>query len=108
MSVGWESTWTRAEYDAPPRLVVELDDSLGNHKRVVIWEGNDARAQHDAVRAFSDGGKEEFRGGDHLPASGVVFAAPELVVPEVVEELSELQVALELNERVFADGMMRR
>ena len=46
--------------------------------------------------AFGDCCEEEFGRCDHLPPSGVMFAAPELVVSKLVEELHELQVALEL------------
>jgi len=43
---------------------------------------------------------------DHLPAAGMVLAAPELVVAQLVEMLDEFEVAAELQGRVFTDRMM--
>ena len=74
----------------------------------MVREGNHAGAEHDSVRSFGDSSKEHLGRGDHLPTCGVMFPAPELVVSEVVKKLDELEVALELEERVFADGMVGR
>jgi hypothetical protein len=38
----------------------------------------------------------------------MVLAAPELVIAEPVEMLDEVEVAAELQERIFADRMMGR
>jgi len=37
----------------------------------------------------------------------MMLAAPELVVPELVEVLHEVQIAAELQHRVLPDGMVR-
>ena len=37
----------------------------------------------------------------------MVFAAPEFVVAELVEPLDQVEIAAELQQRVFADRMMR-
>jgi hypothetical protein len=37
----------------------------------------------------------------------MVLAAPELVVAQRVEQLDQLQIALELQQRMLADGMVR-
>ena len=37
-----------------------------------------------------------------------MLAAPELVVPEIVHKLDELEVALKLKCGIFSYGMMRR
>ena len=55
---------------------------------------------------LAGGGEEHLRRGDHLPSAGVVLAAPELVVAEVVEVRGELEVALELQRRVLPERVM--
>src|SRR6185437_16825312 len=52
--------------------------------------------------------QEQLGRGDHLPAGGMMLAAPELVEPQPVEMLDEPQIALKLESRVLADRMMRR
>ena len=88
--------------------MIELDESLGDHERMVVGQRDDAGPQHDPVGALRGGRKEDLGRGDHLPSSGVVLAAPELVVSEVVHKLDQLEVALKLQRGVFAYGVMRR
>ena len=49
-----------AEHHAAARHVVELDDAVRDHQRVVIGQRDDARAELDARGAFGGGGDEEF------------------------------------------------
>ena len=44
---------------------------------------------------------------DHLPAAGMVLAAPEFVVAELVQVLDEIEIAAELQHRMLADRMVR-
>ena len=92
----------------PPRHVVELHDPLRDVERVVVRQRHDAGAELDALGALARGGQEQLRRRDHLPARGVVLAAPELVVAEPVEVRDEVEVALELQRRVLADRVMGR
>ena len=74
------------------------------------WYGqrHDAGAELDVLGALARRGQEQLRRRDHLPARRVVLAAPELVVAEPIEVLDEVEVALQLQARVLADGMMGR
>src|SRR4029079_10263012 len=74
---------------------------------MVIGQGHHAGAELDAPRAIAGDGEEHLRRGDHLPAGGMMLAAPELVVAELVELDHEIEVALELQHRMLADGMVR-
>ena len=74
-----------AEHRPAAGHVVELHDALGDVERVVVRQRHDAGAEPMRVRALARRGEEHLRRGDHLPAAGVVLAAPELVVAELVE-----------------------
>ena len=108
MGVGRQRSRAGTEDQATLALVVQLDQSLGDHEGVVIRKGNHARAEPDAMGSLGRGGQEEFRGGDHLPAGGVVFTAPELVETQAVEVLNEVEIAAQLQRRVLADGVVGR
>src|SRR3972149_1203102 len=73
-----------AEHDASPREVVEEDHAVGDVKRVVVGDGDDAGAEADVLRALAGGGDEDFGAGDRLPATPVMLADPRLVEAEVV------------------------
>ena len=87
--------------------VVELHHALGDVERVVIGQRDDAGAELDALGALARRGEEHLGRGDHLPAAGMVLAAPELVVAEPVEVLDEVEIAAELQHRVLADRVVR-
>ncbi len=88
--------------------MVELDHALRDVERMVIGQRHDAGGEFDAMRPFTRGGEEHFRRGDHFPAAGMVFTTPEFVVAELVQTFDQVEVATELQHRMFADGMMRR
>src|SRR5262249_19814766 len=75
--------------------------------RVMIGQRDDAGGELDALRALGRGGEEHLRRADHLPAGGVVLAAPEFVIAELVQMLDQVEVAAELQQRVLADRMVR-
>ena len=50
--------------------------------------------------------EEKFRAGDNLPAGGMVFAHPEFIETQSIEMCGQIQVALELEGRVFTDWVM--
>jgi len=87
--------------------VVELHHTLCDVERVMVGQRNDARAEADALAALAGSGQKHLRRGDHLPAAGMVLAAPELVVSQSIQALDEVKVAAELQHRVLTDGMMR-
>src|SRR5262249_56269234 len=53
-------------------------------------------------------GEEHLGRGDHLPAARVMLAAPELLVPEPVQVLHQVEVTAELEHRVLTDRVMGR
>jgi hypothetical protein len=87
VGIRWQGTWARSEDDAAAGHVVELDDALCHVEGVVIRQRHHAGAEPDAMRALAGCGEEELGRGDDLPPCGVVLAAPELVVAELVEVL---------------------
>src|SRR5580692_1967708 len=58
--------------------------------------------------ALGRGGNEHFRAGDDLVAAGMMLADPGLVIVQPVEMDQKLHVALERQQRVFAERMERR
>jgi hypothetical protein len=74
---------------------------------MVIGQGDDPSRQLDAPGTLSCGSQEHLGRRNHFPAAGVVLAAPEFVVAQLVEELDKIEVAAELQHRMLADGMMR-
>ena len=88
--------------------MVELDHALRDVERVVVGERDDAGAEADAVRALAGRGQEHLGRGDDLPTRGVMLAAPELVVAELVELLRKVEVAAELEHGVLADRVVGR
>jgi hypothetical protein len=105
--IGRQGTRSRAEHGAAARHLVELGDALGHVEGVVVRQGDHTRAEHDPGRALAGRGEEHLRAGDGLPPGRVVLPAPELVEPELVELLDEVEVTPVQEHRVLADGMMR-
>src|SRR5688572_27993508 len=73
----------------------------------MVRHAHDAGAEADVVRVHAGGGEEHLGRGDHLPAGRVVLTAPELLEAEPVEVHREVEVALELQRRVLAGGVVR-
>ena len=105
--VGRQRARTGAEDRPPAGHVVELHHALGDVERVVVGQRYHAGAEFDALRALAGRSEEHLGRADHLPAGGMMLAAPELVVAELVEMLDQIEVAAELQQRVLADRMMR-
>ncbi len=106
VGVGRERAGARAEDRAAAGHVVELDHALRDVEGIVVGQRDHAGRELDALGVLAGRREEHLGRGDHLPAGRVMLAAPELVVAELVEMLHELDVAPELQHRVFADGMM--
>jgi hypothetical protein len=87
--------------------VIELDDAVRDHERVVIREAHHTGAELDPPRVHRCGGDEQLRRGDALEAAGVMLADPRLVVTEPVEMSDELQVSMQGFRRVVVQGMKR-
>ena len=105
---GGKGTGTGTEDGPASRHVVELHHSLGDVERVVIGQRDHAGAKLDPLGAFAGCGQKHLGRSNHLPARGMMLAAPELVVTERIELFDEIEVAAELQHRMLADRMMRR
>src|SRR5215475_5511765 len=97
----------RAEDHPSSGHVVELHHALCHVERVVIRQRDDAGGELNALRTFASGGQEHLGRADHLPAAGMMLAAPELLVAELVQLLDEVEIATELEHRMLADRMVR-
>ena len=97
-----------AEHHAAARLMIELDDAVRRHQRVVIGQRHDAGAEPDALRALRRGGDEQFGARDDLEARGMMLADPRFLVTQPVEVLDQLEIALDAQRGVFVDGMEGR
>ena len=104
--VGRERAGTGAKDDATARLVIELHHALSDHEWVVVRQRNDAGAELDSMGALRGGGQEDLRRRDHLPAGGVMLAAPEFVVSQMFEVFDECKITLNLEHRLLTDRMM--
>src|SRR4029077_8047760 len=102
-----ECAGSGAEDRASTRHVIELHHALGDVERMVIGQRDNPGRQPDAFGALARGGEEHLGRRDHLPAAGVVLAAPEFIIAEFVQQLDEIEIATELQHRMFADGMVR-
>src|SRR3954467_4326193 len=87
--------------------MIELHHALRDVERMVMGQRDHASGELDALGALAGGSEKHFGRSDHLPAARMMLAAPELVVAERIELLHEVQVAPELQHRMFADRMMR-
>jgi hypothetical protein len=94
---------------ARPRVcIVELDDAVRHHQRVVVGQRDDPGAETDPAGALSSGGDEQLGLAIDLVAAGMVLADPRLGVVVLVEPLHELEIALHAKQRVLVVGMERR
>ena len=57
---------TRPEHDPAARVVIELDDAVRRHQRVMVWQRNHAGAEFDPARAFRRDRDELLRRTDQL------------------------------------------
>ncbi len=101
VGVGREHARAAAEHGATFCHVVELQDSVRHHQRVVVRQRSNAGAKLDPPRPGCCSGDEDERVGDEFACVAVMFADPDFVVSEVVEMLDEVHVALHRQRRVF-------
>ena len=85
---------TGTEHDAAARMVVELDDAVRSHQRVMVRQRDHARAKTDRAGAFGGNGDEQLGRADQLPAGGMVLADPGLVEAKPVQPLHQLEIAV--------------
>ena len=52
------------------------------------------------------GGEEHLGRRNHFPTARVMLAAPEFVVTQLVQELDEVEIAAELQHRMFTDRVV--
>ena len=105
--VGRERAGSDPEHDAALGQVVEQHHAVGQHQRVVIGERRHPRAEAEMLGPLRRGGDEHLGAGDDLVAGGVMLADPRLVVPQLVEALDEVEVALEGERGALPDRMER-
>ena len=106
VGVGGQRARPGAEDHPPAGHVVELHHPLRHVERMVIGQRDDPGGELDALRPFARRGQEHLGRADHLPAAGMMLAAPELVVPELVQVLDEVEIAAELQHRMLPDGVV--
>ena len=87
--------------------MIQLDHPLGDIEGVVIGQGHNPGPEANTVRALSRRRQEHLRRGNHFPAGGMVLAAPELVIAQLVQMGGELEVIAKLQCRVLANRMVR-
>ena len=92
----------------PLRQVIEHDDAIGEHQRVVVGQRHHAGAELDVSSALRGRGDHHLGRCDRLGARGVVLTDPGLVVAEAVEVLDQLEITLQVERRVRADPVHRR
>ena len=63
-------------------MVVELDDAIRHHQRVVIGQRYDASAEADEFRALGGDRDKDFGGADDFESRRMVLTDPGLVKPE--------------------------
>ncbi|CAA9325094.1 MAG: hypothetical protein AVDCRST_MAG24-528 [uncultured Nocardioidaceae bacterium] len=85
--------------------MVEQHGAVGDPQRVVVGQRHHARAQLDAPGALGGGRDEDLRRADDLGAGGVVLADPHLVEAQAVEQLDQLEVALQAQRGVLDGGV---
>ena len=105
--IGGQRSGAEAEHGAPAGLVIELHDPIGHHQRVVVRKRDDGGAQLDPRSPLCRSRDEQLRRAVDLHAPGVVLAQPELRVPELLEPLHELEVALHRQRGIFVVRVMR-
>ena len=88
--------------------MVELDDAVGDHHRMVVGQRNDAGAEADVLGTLGGEGDEDFGRADDLEPRRMMLADPGLVKAEFVEPRYQFEVALEALGRVFLVRMERR
>ena len=96
-----------AEHRPPEAHLVELDDALGDHERMVIGDRGHPGAQLDAAGAHRRSSQEHLGRADRLPSGRVMLTAPELVVPQPVEVGDQVEIPLQLQRRALPRQMMR-
>ncbi len=107
MRVGGQRAGAGTEDGAAAGHVVELHHALRDVVGMVIGQRHHAGAELDPLGALARRRQEHLGRGDHLPAGGMMLAAPELVIAERVELLDQIEIAPELKHRMLPDRVMR-
>ena len=106
--VGGEQPRAGAEHDAPAGVVVELNDAVRHHERIVIGQRDHPRAEPDRARPFRGHRDEQLGRADQLPTRRMMLADPGLVITEPIEPLHQLQVTVQTGGRVLVHRMEGR
>src|SRR5580704_15618521 len=88
--------------------MVELDDAVGDHHRVVVGQRDDPGAESDVPGALGGEGDEDLGRRNDLVAGRVVLSDPGLLEAKLVEPHHQVEVALETGGRVLLVGMEGR
>jgi hypothetical protein len=102
-----QETGSKAEHRPTAGLVVELDNAVRHHQGMVVGQRDDPGAEPDMPGALGGGSDEQLGLPVNLIAARMVLADPRLGIAELVEQLHELEVALDTKQRVFVVGVER-
>jgi hypothetical protein len=97
-----------AEHHAAARHVIELDDAIRDHERLVVRQRHHAGPEADALGALGCRRDEELGRGDDLEARRMMLADPRFLVAQPIEMLDQREVAVDRFGRVFIEGMEGR
>ncbi len=92
----------------PRGLMIELQNAIGDHVRVVIRHGNHAGADLDPRCTLSRRGDEQIRRAIDLHAAGMVLAHPNLGEAEMLEPFHEFEIAPHAQGDVFVIAVVGR
>ena len=106
--VGRQQAGADAEHHASARLMVELDDAVRRHQRVVIRQRHHAGAEADVFGALGGGGDEDLGRGDDFEAGRVVLADPGFLVAQPIQVLDQFKVAVQSFSWILVERMERR
>lgn len=107
VGVGNQGARADAEHHAPARQVVEQDEAVGDHERVVVRQTDDTGAKAEVAGALGRGGHEHLGGGNGFPSGAVMLADPGFVVAEAVEPLEQFEIAFQSQGGILAKPVER-
>jgi len=82
--IGGQRPGPDAEHRPAHRHMIELDDAIGDHQRIMKGKRDDARAEADAPGQLRRGGDHQLGRADRLPAGRVMLAEPGFAEAELV------------------------
>src|ERR1700738_1663807 len=87
--------------------MVELDDAIRRHQRVVIRQRHHTGAEADLLGSLCRGGDENLGRGDDLEACRVMLADPGFFVAKPVQVLDQFKVAMKCFSWILVERVKR-